>query len=132
MTLNEIQKARQDKILSDRMHIYNAIPGCRVGDWIREINGRLTRATHDWNQDNETDQVIQHGGGEYGQFYLGNGYISYSGGLDTGITKNTLHDTGEIKKGKVWFFIDDYHTSHNSIEYMVDFRVYEVINDIPR
>ena len=116
----------QDKILEDRMKEYNAIPGARVGDWIREQNGRMTRVTHDWNDEGQTDETIQHGGGEYGQFYLGKGYISYSGGLDAGIKKNQLRDTGETKQGKIWFFIDDWYTTHNGIEYMVDFRVYEV------
>ena len=117
---------KQDKILADRMAEYNLIPGARVGDWIREPDGRRSRATHDWNQDGEMSETIQHGGGEFGQFYLGSGYISYSGGLDTGIKKNQLRDTGETKQGKIWFFIDDWYTAHNGIEYMVDFRVYEV------
>ena len=117
----------QNKILADRMAEYNLIPGARVGDWIREPDGRMSRATHDWNQDGEMSETIQHGGGEFGQFYLGSGYISYSGGLDTGIKKNQLRQTEEMKPGKVWFFKDDYHTAHNGIEFMVDFRVYEVV-----
>jgi len=111
--------------LNNRMTEYNQIPGPRVGDWIREPDGRMTRATHDWTgyEDNPT---MQHGGEEHGQFYLGDGYISYSGGLETGIKKADLVRTEEMKLGKVWFFKNDYHTAHNGIDYMVDFRVYKV------
>ena len=123
--MNPEQKARQDKILSDRMKEYNRVRGARVGDWIREQNGRITRATHDWNEPGKDTDTIQHGGSEHGQHYLGKGYLSYSGGLDTGIKKCQLKPTGEIKQGKVWFFIDDNHIAHNGIEYMVDFRVFE-------
>lgn len=111
-----------DEILTDRLTKYNKINGPRVGDWIREQSGRMTRATHDWGD----DSIMQHGGGEFGQFYLGDGYISYSGGLDTGIKKASLKLTNEVKAGKVWFFKNDYATAFNDIEYMVDFRVYEV------
>jgi hypothetical protein len=125
--LNEKEQEQQDKILAERMAAYNAIPGCRVGDWIIELSGRMTRATHDWNEPGETCETIQHGGSEYGEYYLGNGYLSYSGGLDTGIKKNTLKNTGETKSGKVWFFINDYHTADNGIEYMVQFRIFKVM-----
>ena len=125
--MNEIKQAKQDKILADRMAEYDAILGARVGDWIREPDGRMSRATHEWNQNGEMSEIIQHGGGEHGQYYLGKGYLSYSGGLDTGIKKNQLKQTDEMKLGKVWFFKDDYHTAGNGIEYVVDFRVYEVL-----
>lgn len=125
---NKDVQDRNLNILSDRMTEYNKIPGARVGDWIRETSGRMTRATHDWNDAGEDTEIIQHGGSEFGQFYLGDGYISYSGGLDTGIKKNQIRDTGEVKKGKVWFFRNDYATAGNGIDYMVDFRVFEVIS----
>ncbi len=126
-TIDINKQLRQDAILAERMNKYNDIPGCRVGDWIREHNGHMTRATYDWNNLEETTDIMQHGGSEYGQYYLGNGYLSYSGSLDTGIKKNQLKQTDEVKFGKVWFFIDDYHTANNSIEYMVPFRVFEVV-----
>lgn len=119
--------AKQVKILNDRMKVYNEIPGARVGDWIREKSGRMTRATYDWNREGQTDDIIQHSGSEYGQFYLGDGYLSYSGGLDTGIRKNQLRDTGKMKNGEVWFFKDDWHTGGNGIDFMVPFRVFEVV-----
>ena len=118
---NKDVQDRNLKILSDRMEEYNKIPGARVGDWIRELDGRMTRATHDW------DHNLQIGGSDYGSFYLGDGYISYSGGLDPGIEKTELRDTGEVKKGKVWFFKDDFWGAGRDINFMVDFRVFEVV-----
>ena len=115
-------KTNED-LLTERMELYNNIPGARVGDWIREPTGRMTRATYDWGD----DSIMQHGGDMHGQFYLGAGYISYSGGLDTGIKKASLKLTNEIKPGKVWFFKRDYAAAHNGIDYMVNFRVYEVV-----
>lgn len=112
-----------DEILNKRLVKYNQIKSPRVGDWIREKSGRMTRATHDWGN----DSIMQHGGGEFGQFYLGDGYISYSGGLDTGIKKASLKLTDEVKTGKVWFFKNDYAMAFNGIDYMIDFRVYEVV-----
>lgn len=111
-----------DTILKNRMTKYNKVTGPRVGDWIREHSGRMTRATHDWGN----GSIMQHGGGEHGRFYLGDGYLSYSGSLDTGIKKADLMRTDEVKPGSIWFFKRDYHTAHNGIDYMVDFRVYEV------
>lgn len=111
-----------DTILNNRMTRYNKITGPRVGDWIREYSGRMTRATHDWGD----NSIMQHGGGEHGRFYLDDGYLSYSGGLDTGIKKADLVRTDEVKSGAVWFFKRNYHTAHNGIDYMVDFGVYEV------
>lgn len=112
-----------DTRLNNRMNKYNQITGPRVGDWIREPSGRMTRATHDWGN----DSIMQHGGGEFGQFYLGDGYISYSGGLETGIKKASLKLTDEVKPGKVWFFKNNWPKVDNGIDYMVDFRVYEVV-----
>jgi hypothetical protein len=132
MQISELKPADQEKnnkILEERMKAYNEIEGCRVGDYIRELNGRLTRVTHDWNEPGETSETIQHGGSEYGQYYLGNGYISYSGGLDSGIKKNQLKPTGEMKQGKVWFFNNDFAGAGRGIDFMVSFRVFEVIPD---
>lgn len=117
------KKERQQQILAERMKKYDEIHGVRVGDWIETPNGRMTRATYDWGEE------IQDGGGEYGQFYLGDGYISYSGGLDPGVRKDELVNTGKVKNGKVWFFKDDIWTAGNGIEFIVPFRVFKLVND---
>lgn len=90
-------------------------------------NGRMTRATHDWNEPGEDTETIQHGGSEFGGYYLGAGYISYSGSLDSGIKKNQLHDTGEVKNGRVWVFKDDFWGAGRGVDYTVQFRVFEVV-----
>jgi len=119
-----------EQIVNERMETYNAVMGPRVGDWIRETNGRMTRrmtrATHDWNYGVQTNEVIQHGGSEHGSFYLGDYGASYSGGLDTGIHKADLRLTDDIKKGDVWIFDKDWARAGGGVTYSVDFRVYEV------
>lgn len=118
---------RTDKIVEDRMKQYNTIPGARVGDWIREKDGRMTRTTYDWNETGEDTETIQHGGSEFGGYYLGAGYISYSGSLDSGFKKNQLRDTGEVKNGRVWVFKDDFWGAGRGVDYTVQFRVFEVV-----
>lgn len=115
------KEERQQQILAERMKKYNEIPGVRVGDWIEEPDGRMTRATYDWSD------TIQNGGGEYGQFYLGDGYISYSGGLGPGVHKDKLVNTGKVKNGKVWFFKNDHWFAGNGIDFIVPFRVFKLV-----
>lgn len=116
-----------NEILIRRMNRYNMKTGARVGDWIRENDGRMTRATHDWNRGVETADTIQHGGNENSSFYLGDYGLSYSGGLDTGIKKADLKLTDELKQGAIWFFRNDYARAGNGITFKVDFRVYEMV-----
>ncbi len=118
----ERQRERNQKILEERVAHYNEKEGVRVGDWIREKDGKMTRATYIW-----WDGQVQNGGHEYGAFYLGDGYISYSGSLDEGYKKEQLRETDEMKDGLIWFFKNDIWMAHNGIEYKVPFRVFEVV-----
>ena len=45
-----------------------------------------------------------------------------------GITLAKLELTEEVKKGMIWFFSRDHHTAHNGVDFMIDFRVYNVID----
>ena len=104
------------QIVDERMASYNLLPGPRVGDWVELDDGKFTRLTHDWGD------TIQDGG-EGGSFYL-DGYISYSGSLDPGISRSRLSDTGKTKLGTVWIFRDDHHVGHNGIDFRIPFRVF--------
>ncbi len=109
-------------IFKKREKAYNKIEGIRVGDYVRLNTGKLTRVTHIWDLD---EKLIQTGGGEYGQFYIGYGYISYSGGLDPGIDESEFKLTEEQKEGQVWFFKDDHWGAGRGIDYMMKFRIFE-------
>lgn len=115
-------KEKNQKILDERLEHYNQIEGVRVGDWIREKDGTMTRATHIWD-----DGQVQNGGNKYSSYYLGDGYLEYSGSLDHGYYKNQLEPTDEMEDGSIWFFKNDFATAHNGIDYIVPFRVFKVV-----
>jgi hypothetical protein len=64
--------------------------------------------------------------------YLGEGYCSFSGGLDRGIDQARLTRTDEQREGPVWFFHHDDITADNGIETTVPFRVYRATGAAPR
>jgi hypothetical protein len=109
------------EILKRREVSFNIRQSIRVGDYVRHLSGKMDRVTYVWSDSAQT-------GGGQSSFYLGEGgYVSYSGGLDPGIPLTKLVLTEEVKKGMVWFFLRDHHTAHNGVDFMIDFRVYNVI-----
>ena len=110
------------KILERRVIAFNAIKTIREGDYVRQLSGKMDRVTYVWPDSAQT------GGSKYGSYYLGEkGYISYSGGFDPGIQLTKLALTEEVKTGMIWFFSRDYHTSYNSVDFMIAFRVYNLM-----
>lgn len=123
--VNSITKEKIVKnidILNDRVNSFNNrvndIP--RVGDYIT-IGDYYTRVTI------VSGNNIQTGGGS-NSFYLSmNGYLSYSGSLDSGIKSVDIELIPNVtKKGYIWFFSEDRHEAHNAVNYEIDFRVYRV------
>lgn len=121
---NSCEKATEEvnlQILERRVIALNAIKTIREGDYVRHLSGKIDRVTHVWEDSAQT-------GGGQGSYYLGeNGYVSYSGGLDPGIPLNKLVLTNEIMIGMIWFFSRNNAVAHNGINFMIDFRVYKVI-----
>jgi len=109
-------------IFKRRREAYDAIPmeQPRVGDFIKHLNGKVTRVTHVWHD------CLQAGGGD-GSFYLGEGYISYSGGLDLPIPLKSVVLTIGKRKGWIWFFSEDHRAAHNGVDFEMDFRVFQEI-----
>lgn len=105
-------------ILEECMSAFNQLDGPRVGDFLLMPNGKFTRFTHKW------DDHMQTGGHTQSQYYLGPGYLSYSGGLDPGIKIKEIELTEMTKNGKVWFFSEGHAGADNDVSYMVQFRVY--------
>lgn len=129
---NEVRKEMESDrkenmpLFKKRERAYNRIKGIRVGDWVKEKGG-YTRVTYIWRDGKKIYQV-QTGGSKFGQFYLGDGYISYSGGLDTGFNPDEVKyvQLKERRIGSVWFFKNDYHTADNAVVYTMKFRVFKV------
>jgi len=110
------------QILERRINALNAVKTIREGDYVRHLSGKMDRVTHVWEDSAQT-------GGGQSSYYLGEGgYVSYSGGLDPGIPLAKLVLTDEVKKGMIWFFSRDHPTAHNGVDFMIDFRVYNVID----
>lgn len=104
--------------LQENMEALNRHNGPRVGDFLIRPDGKPDRFTHLWDDHIQT-------GGIGGSFYIGQGYISYSGGLEPGVKLADLHRVdGESKMGSVWFFHKGHMRAHNSVSYLVPFRVF--------
>src|ERR1043166_1595725 len=96
------------QILDKRIEQWNQQPAPRVGDFILMKDGTKRRFTHDWGDRLQTTLKDQGG-----SFYFAGDHMSYSGGLDYGVPRCELKDTGETESGRVWFFHHDHHTGHN-------------------
>jgi hypothetical protein len=116
---------RDQGILAARMASYDTIQGPRVGDFIRFTDGVLVRVSHVWE-----DGKVQTTDGRFGaRFYLGDvsdrgAYISFSGGLDEGVWKNTLTQTEETMEGSVWFFHHGFTGGGRGVDTKATFRVF--------
>ena len=109
--------ARDSEILAERVTAYNTHAQPRVGDFVRFADGTLRRISHDW-----FGESLQTSDG--GSFYLGNGYLSFSGSLYRGISPETLTLTDETREGGAWFFHHDQHQAHSGVDVRVSLRVY--------
>ena len=126
MTLDE----RDAAILAQRMRTLDAELGPRCGDYVRFGDGTERRILHLWIFDEPDDPDIedqaQTSDGRFGSsFYLGDGYVSFSGGLYPGTPLAGLRLTDETRLGSCWFFHHDYRTAHNGVDVKIPFRVYE-------
>jgi hypothetical protein len=114
-------------ILKSRAAAILARPGPAVGDVIRlprydKRQAEFTRITHRW-----ANGQLQTGGSVCGaQFYLGDGFADYSGGLDPGMSESDLVATGDTKECGAWFFSENEVCAGNGLAVTVPFKVYDV------
>jgi hypothetical protein len=106
---------QKQKLLDDRTEI-------GVGDFV--IDGdKLLRVAQVWDDD------IQLTDGRYGaSFYLSNGSVSMSGGLDPAIDKTRFLPTDDKRDGSCWFFSENYVRGHNGYETTAKFRVWRLVD----
>lgn len=116
---------RDDEIYEKRRRLYNDRPGIRVGDYLRMPDGKFTRVTHIWRDEDDIPESVQDGGQRWGQYYMGNGYCSYSGSLDPGVPIKYIRPTNQTEPGRVWFFHHDCWKADNAVYFTIDFRVFE-------
>lgn len=112
---------RDREMLVSRLAAFGAVEGARVGDFCRMPDGELRRFTHDWGDSLQTNGPKQ----ALGCFYLGHGYMDYSGALDPAIPRDRLFETDETKLGAAWFFHHNEHRASNGVYFEVPCRVFE-------
>ena len=123
-------RATDDEIIFKQYKdAYNSVPGPRVGDYL-EHDGKKTRITYIWRDEHNIPLQYQDGGHaeSYG-FHLGNGFMSYSGGLDSGVSTDdySLRDTGRRENGAVWFFKGGRAGAGRGVDKTMKFRVFEAV-----
>lgn len=116
--------SRDQLIRQERLEALDDVAGPRVGDFVMFPDGPLRRISHIW------DDGVQTSDG--GSWYLGHGYVSFSGSLFGVTAHNQLVRTRCFEPAPVWFFHHDYHTAHNAVHTTLPFRVYKATEEAPR
>jgi hypothetical protein len=100
----------------------------KSGDFIRFPDGTLKRVAHVWKDENDKPESIQptmYEAGRDWSFYLGEGWMSFSGSLNTGIAASHFRKTDELMQGTCWFFHHDYATAGGAVYYKINCRVWQ-------
>jgi hypothetical protein len=123
------------EILDRRTRLLHEIPDPVVGDWVI-FDDCERRISHVWLYDEDAKllpvsewgiQTSQPGSELFGgTYYLGEGYVSYSGGLYTSISGSLLELTPQMKRAWIWFFNRDHHKAHNAVRFEILFKVWRV------
>lgn len=119
--LLDVVKAKNVEILAQRQRYLDNREGIQAGDLI--VSGeKLLRVAHDWGD------AVQLTDGRFGQsFYLGQDFVSFSGGLDPSIDKTRFRPTGRRENAAVWFFSENHHEANNGYHTRAKFAVWELI-----
>lgn len=128
-TLTQLD-ARDTEILAGRIRAFEQVAGPRVGDYVRFADDVTRRIAYMWRD--EDDRPFSAQTADDGSFYLGQSYVSFSGGLNQGVEPTTLTDTGRRVLGSVWFFHHDQRMAHNGVDTEIPFRLYQCSEVAPR
>ena len=136
---------RDALIVAARAETYDTIRGPRVGDFVTFADGVTRRISHVWPADWHDDGIARiqtsdlPGGDEpcrSGSFYLGDGYISYSGGLHGSVKADTLTETGDGESygtpGTIWIFHHDEWGAGRAVTRSMLFRAFTCTEEAPR
>lgn len=122
MTAPTDMDVRDQIILEERIARLDAVPGPRVGDWVRFADGIERRISYIWRDEHDTMLSVQTSAG--GSYHLGDGYVSMSGSLFVGVDPATLTATTETRVGSVWFFHHNLWRAYNAIDTEMTFRMF--------
>jgi len=123
-TQKAVLDAENVVILAARQEQLDARHTIGVGDLV--IDGEKTyRVAHDWGES------VQLTDGRFGaSFFLGDGYVDFSGGLNPSIEKSRLLPTDERLEAPVWFFSQNRTGGGNGYNTMATFRVWKLAPSI--
>jgi len=114
------------ELLAQRIREWDKRQGPRVGDFLETPKG-LLRLTHDWGDTIQTTVPSGHPCSGDVSFHLSrDGYMSFSGSLDPGVSRDRLELTADTRIGSCWFFSHDYAEAHNGVRVNVPCRVYKL------
>ena len=119
--MKPIFDARDAALRDERLAVWNAVQGPRVGDWVIMPDGAELRFTHDWGDEIQT--TCRHLRQD-ASFYFYGDCMSFSGSLDPAIPKADLVDTGETRNGRTWFFHHNEARAYNGVHFEVPCRVF--------
>lgn len=123
INMNDLD-AKDWTIVANREGALDETDEPRIGDYIEFADGITRRVSHVYSEAEwQHDAGVQTTDG--GSFYLGDGYVSYSGSLYPAVRMTTLtRDFSRGRLGSVWIFHHDHHTAHNGVDTEIKFRVY--------
>lgn len=127
MTLDD----RDQTIVASRVELLDADTDPRCGDYVEFSDGVTRRISHvfprEWGPEWSAVQTS-----DGGSFYLGDGYVSYSGGLYPAVPMDSLTLTPDHRDGSAWVFHHNHRMAHNGVDFVVPFRVYTCDRPAPR
>lgn len=115
---------RDKAILAMRVAAFDPMDCPRVGDYVDFADGVTRQISYVWPDDVQTS--------DGGSFYLGEGYMSFSGSLYTSVPTETLTLTESTRKASAWFFRHDYWAAQNGVHVPVLMRVWMCSAKAPR
>lgn len=111
---------RDAEILRAREASLDANP-INPGDFVTFADGTTRRVSYVWTYEDKPQSIQT---SHSGSWYLGDGYVSFSGSLYNGVPFESLTDTGDKHDGDAWFFHHDYACADNGVQVAVKFRVW--------
>jgi len=117
--------AKDQELLAERIRRRDAIPGPRIGDFVKLQDGTLRRFTYNWGDRIQTTLPgVSHCSSS---FYLDStGLASFSGSLDDPIPISELHlIEGTVQDGHFWMFHHNVQRAHNGVDVVAPCRVFE-------
>ena len=126
---------RDEKILIERQAALNARSAAiKSGDFVRFADGKILQVSHVWLDGNDQPEAVQTSvshGHKDSSFYLGQGYMSFSGGLFSSIPASKFIRTREAMVSGAWFFHHDYACAGGGKQVQVILPVWECSEQSP-